>query len=1136
MIKYDFKCEICQGKFDSDCNIPRVLQCGHTICSKCVDRMKSKNMTRCPFDRKIIDPDEEKIAINYYILHLIDGSIKDSITEIEEKEEVFELSPKPVVNSPGWKNTLDGFIHGDILYSVESNGFIYCTDLNTGEWWFLYLNVFYGKFFFKNCNDEKNFFPKMYMIDHYGNMFQMFNKNYYTQFGKKGSWKNTSYVTVFKNKMYSLESSDKLYETDLITGNWKEIIPPQNKNEKNKLDSNANNVKIVNVNNINNISRSNSSNLNNPNNVNNNVSDDNSEVSGIILQSCLPMIEGFNSRNRAGSHESNIISNNNSNNLEEIEINNNSENEFNDNLSNNENEDRNYFSNIANENIDENHNGQNGNENEAMRNEEELQVNLIRASNPNNENFNVAQNLVLDPNNNNINSTNNNNNCHQQTNNNSTTNEQHNLNRSIINQGENNSNIQLQMRELGFNSNLINNLTSENTASHNSNNSNNNAEIRPNRFLDTQDNRRFDIELSDSSSIQVRNLINNPNFEQNNNQLGNGLSNELNSRNFINNNEANSNSLIKNNKLIQGKPKKSYKKIYYDFSNAMALFSTSEHLYFINKKGEVFTVNENTGEINLESKTFSKNIDCYATNSSHIYFCEKESKQIFRASLNKNSDNEQEEKISDLNKLEIEKKIFSDFNKEENSMFLVNNNFNKMSYNFAYCKNMENKAAIKKYSFESDEPILNMSTNICRNCQCSTNLNNEEMKIEEKQIVMHKEQDRIILNPLPESNMKNINLLYKVDIDKQHLNSTPNKSSILFENNLSLSNNKETNNYSKFIDKEKEKSFNIILNHSDNLGYNASNSNSNNKTLFLNPKKLSAYSNYLKIEKFYELDDSIIPTKLICDDRKLVIIDKVGELTRLDLESKLTDKYQCLFMLRNCHLNNSVLIGDGDLILLDPVRLSLNKLNILTGTEIIILHSVKFLASIKYLFTNNSKIYFIDTSGNLYNFNEFDKKIMQIGGNGLCKYIIDFSVHKNYLFTIESNSSLYRTNLNDGIYKEYKNDYIKNYSHFLSDNQNLIFITKDDNVNILVPTNDELTLKKQFKLPKISKISAITLFKKQLIYYNKEKNSIESINIHEEDLQPKILVENFGEVLSFINNNDCLACIIKDCVIYKLYC
>ena len=218
MFKYELRCEICSSKFDSNYNIPKVLICGHTVCSKCVDRMKEKNLTRCPFDRKIVDFDDEKIANNYYILSLIDGSIKENPNTCEvEAEEVFELTPKPVINNPGWKNTLDGFIVNDILYTIESNGFFYCTDINTGEWWFLYLNQFWGRHFFNNT--AKN---KMFMIDQYGNLFHIFPKNYYKQVGKKSCWRNTSHLAVLNDKLYSIETSHRLYETNLDTGKWTE--------------------------------------------------------------------------------------------------------------------------------------------------------------------------------------------------------------------------------------------------------------------------------------------------------------------------------------------------------------------------------------------------------------------------------------------------------------------------------------------------------------------------------------------------------------------------------------------------------------------------------------------------------------------------------------------------------------------------------------------------------------------------------------------------------------------------------------------------------------------------------------------------------------------------------------------------
>jgi len=255
-------------------------------------------------------------------------------------------------------------------------------------------------------------------------------------------------------------------------------------------------------------------------------------------------------------------------------------------------------------------------------------------------------------------------------------------------------------------------------------------------------------------------------------------------------------------------------------------------------------------------------------------------------------------------------------------------------------------------------------------------------------------------------------------------------------------------------------------------------------------------------------------------------------------------------MLRNCHLSNTALIGEGDLLLLDPIRLSLNKLNIIAGSEIIVLHSTKFLYQIKHIFSANSRIYFIDSSGNLYYFNETDKKLTQIGNNGICKYILDFAVQKNYLITIENTNLLYKTNLNDGNYSEIKSDFCKNYEYFFADNQYLIFITKDDEIQIVTlksysPTNkdkvaigndtkDQLILKESIKLPGISKHTAVCYFKNNIIYYNKEKMTIEAFNL--EDKTNKKMAENFPELNMFICNSDFLACILKDGVIYKLYC
>ena len=53
---------------------------------------------------------------------------------------------------------------------------------------------------------------------------------------------------------------------------------------------------------------------------------------------------------------------------------------------------------------------------------------------------------------------------------------------------------------------------------------------------------------------------------------------------------------------------------------------------------------------------------------------------------------------------------------------------------------------------------------------------------------------------------------------------------------------------------------------------------------------------------------------------------------------------------------------------------------------------------------------------------------------------------------------------------------------------------------------------------------------------SKKKTEEASIEMLIDPPVNKILVENFPDVSLFINNHDCLACILKDGVIYKLFC
>jgi hypothetical protein len=617
MNKYDLCCEICQGLFDCYQNIPKVLPCGHTICLKCIERMRNKEIARCPFDRKILDFDDDRLMNNYYIISLIEGSVKESSRQlVVETDEELKITPNPVINTPGWKNTIDGFILDDILYTVESNGFIYCTDLKTGEWWFLYMSQFHGKFFFTSCD-------KMFLIDLFGNLYKVTNKNYYLQFGKKNSWKETIHTAVFNNKLYTVEKNFCLYETDLESGKWKEL----------------------------------------------------------------------------------------------------------------------------------------GRDTSIKEDEDEIPL---------------------------------------------------------------------------------------------------------------------------------------------------------------------------NDRL---------------FSGITALVASSKNLFMSNNKGEIYLVNENTGELLLVKNNFPKSVDIYAYNYSHMYFIEKNGRIVYRIAL---------------------------------------------------------------------------------------------------------------------------------DIDAM---------SELFQK-------------LEITTKEGLVSFN-------------------------------------EIEKYYELEHSCEINKIIVDNEKLILFDKSGDIIRLNISNKHTKRFQCLFMLRNCHYNNTCLMGDGELLILDPIRLSINKLNILSGTEVIILHSVKFIYSIRTMFATNTKIYFIDLNGNLYSLNESEKKVAQIGNNGMFKSISSYALYRNYLMTIEK-FSIYKTNLSDGSFVELKTEYLTNCQYFLSDGAYLVLINKDDDIFLLTCVDNQIKLKRTINYPGITKLKCMTFFKKTLIYYDYETKRLEGICLNKDEIKTKVLIEDFPEISFFINNIDILSCILKDGVIYKL--
>jgi hypothetical protein len=83
-------------------------------------------------DNRLANDYNNKYRVSYWLRSANTFNLSTSYVITDENK--LTLIPKPVVNHPGWKNTLDAFIHENILYSVETNGFIYCTNLSNGEW------------------------------------------------------------------------------------------------------------------------------------------------------------------------------------------------------------------------------------------------------------------------------------------------------------------------------------------------------------------------------------------------------------------------------------------------------------------------------------------------------------------------------------------------------------------------------------------------------------------------------------------------------------------------------------------------------------------------------------------------------------------------------------------------------------------------------------------------------------------------------------------------------------------------------------------------------------------------------------------------------------------------------------------
>ena len=78
-------CDVCYLKFDAETKVPRMLQCGHTFCEECLQRvlLNGHNRTFCPVcQRPILCTRVNEIPVNYALKQLIE-TIDSKMKQVE---------------------------------------------------------------------------------------------------------------------------------------------------------------------------------------------------------------------------------------------------------------------------------------------------------------------------------------------------------------------------------------------------------------------------------------------------------------------------------------------------------------------------------------------------------------------------------------------------------------------------------------------------------------------------------------------------------------------------------------------------------------------------------------------------------------------------------------------------------------------------------------------------------------------------------------------------------------------------------------------------------------------------------------------------------------------------------------------
>lgn len=121
-----------------------------------------------------------------------------------------------------WKATMCGVVGANSrLYTIETNGALYSTNLETGKWFQL------GKAEFANTQFLFAVGVNLYTIERDGSLYRVNQSTgSWIRVGPAGAWKNTIAGTTFEERIYTVDQSGALYETNPATGGWRQVGRP----------------------------------------------------------------------------------------------------------------------------------------------------------------------------------------------------------------------------------------------------------------------------------------------------------------------------------------------------------------------------------------------------------------------------------------------------------------------------------------------------------------------------------------------------------------------------------------------------------------------------------------------------------------------------------------------------------------------------------------------------------------------------------------------------------------------------------------------------------------------------------------------------------------------------------------------